>query len=241
MKTVEGALGSLNHIPCGDVFYKRQIWLYIFCILSSKTNQSYFFMYDESVAKKSQNKVISFLQFYLQNLLLQGVETLYLFADNCSSQNKNNAIIQYVYNIIYSNAFKLETVIQRYPETVHSFLPCDRCFGLIEQKKKEDRIGLKPFFKKYITNKNKAKFTIMAYRLYTKKGLFFSSFANSPAKDHFIIEKNSCKFKYPMENLLLLYYRRLNIKARKLKDVRELSAKYFEETNDTSVLSAYEY
>ncbi|KAF0688722.1 NAD-dependent protein deacetylase Sir2B-like, partial [Aphis craccivora] len=79
-----------------------------------------------------------------------------------------------------------------------------------------------------------------------------SIFANSTAKNHFIIEKNGCKFKYPMENLPLLYNRRLNIKAEKLKDVRELAAKYvpaehlwfyeqFEETNDTSVLSDYEY
>jgi len=127
----------LPHIPCDDVFYKRQIWSYNFCIFSAKTNQAYFFMYDESVAKKSQNEVISFLHFYLQNLLSQGVETLYLFADNCSSQNKNNAIIEYLYNIIQSNAFKLETVIQRYPEPGHSFLPCDRCFGLIEQQKRK--------------------------------------------------------------------------------------------------------
>jgi len=87
---------------------------------------------------------------------------------------------------------------------------------------------LKPFFKKYITNNNKAKFTIMAYRFiqYTKEGLFCSIFANSTAQDHFIIEKNGCKFRYPMENLPLLNNGRLNIKAEKLKDVRELAAKY---------------
>jgi len=276
------------HIPCGDVFYKRQIWSYNFRIFSAKPNHVYFFMYDESVAKRSQNEVISFLHFYLQNLLSQGVEKLYLFADNCSSQNKNNAIIQYLYNIIQSNAFKLETIIQRYLEPGHSFLPCDRCFGFIEQKKRKvERVflpvtyqemvkqttniktfhiinakqnmiynfsDLKPFLKKYITNNNKVKFTIMAYRFiqYTKEGLFCSIFANSTAKDHFVIEKNCCKFKYPMENLPLLYNRRLNIKAEKIKDVRELAAKYvpdehlwfyelFEETNDTSVLSDYEY
>lgn len=280
----------LPHIPCGDVFYKRQIWSYNFCIFSAKTNQSYFFMYDESVAKKSQNEVISFLHFYLQNLLSQGVETLYLFADNCSSQNKNNAIIQYLYSIIQSNAFKLEKVIQRYPEPGHSFLPCDRCFGLIEQnKRKIERVFLpatyqemvkqtntkkfhiinvkqniiynfsdylKPFFKKYnIANNNKTKFTIMAYRFieYTKEGLFCSVLANSTGKDHFIIEKNGFKFKYPMENLPLLYNGKLSIKAAKLKDVRELAAKYvpaehlwfyeqFEETIiDNASLSDYEY
>lgn len=93
----------LPHVPCGDVFYKQQIWSFNFCIYLEKTNQAYFFMYDESVAKNSQNEVISFLHFYLQNLLSQGVKTLYLFADNCSSQNKNNAIIHYIplqYNLV---------------------------------------------------------------------------------------------------------------------------------------------
>lgn len=151
----------LPHIPCGDVFYKRQIW-YNFCIFSARTNQAYFFMYDESVAKKSQNEVISFLHFYLQNLLSQGVETLYLFVDNCSSQNKNNAIIQYLYNIIQSNAFKLETVIQRYPEPGHSFLPCDRCFSLIEQKKRKiERVFLPETYQEMVKQTNIKKFHII--------------------------------------------------------------------------------
>lgn len=46
----------LPHIPSGDVFYKRQVWSYNFCIYSGKTGQSYFFMYDESVGKKGQNE-----------------------------------------------------------------------------------------------------------------------------------------------------------------------------------------
>ena len=76
--------------------------------------------------------------------------------------------------------------------------------------------------------------------------------SNSTAKDHFIIEKNGCKFLYPMENLPLLYNGRLNIKTAKLKDVRELAPKYvpaehlwfyeqFEEISDNTVLSDYEY
>lgn len=46
-----------------------------FCIYSGKIGQSYYFMYDESVGKKGQNEVISFLNYYLENLLNQGVQT----------------------------------------------------------------------------------------------------------------------------------------------------------------------
>lgn len=120
-------------------FYKRQVWNYNFCIYSGKTGQSYFFMYNESVGKKGQNEVISFLNYYLENLLRLGIQslTLYLFADNCSSQNKNAALIHYLYAIIESEAFGLKQIIQRYLEPGHSFLPCDRCFGLIEQQKRK--------------------------------------------------------------------------------------------------------
>jgi len=109
-------------------------------------------MYDELIAKKGQNEVISFIHYYLENLLQQGVKTLYLFSDNCSSQNKNNAIIQYLYSVIRYKAFGLETITQGYPEPGHSFLPRDRCFGFIEQKKTKNRTSI---FDTNISNNSK--------------------------------------------------------------------------------------
>lgn len=32
----------LPHIPCRDVFYKRQLWVYNFCVHSARTGKSYF-------------------------------------------------------------------------------------------------------------------------------------------------------------------------------------------------------
>lgn len=90
----------LPHIPCGDVFYKRQIWSYTFCIYSAKTRFAHFLMYDESVAKKGQNEVISFINYYFENVIDKDVKTLNLFSNDCSSQNKNYALVQYLYSII---------------------------------------------------------------------------------------------------------------------------------------------
>lgn len=42
----------LPHVPAGDVFYKRQLWQYNFCIFSGKTGLSTFYMYDEATSKK---------------------------------------------------------------------------------------------------------------------------------------------------------------------------------------------
>jgi len=79
----------LPHVPCGDVFYKRQLWVYNLCISSGRTGMTYFFLYDEATARKGQNEVISFLHHYLSEIMDNLVDTVYIFTDNCSSQNKN--------------------------------------------------------------------------------------------------------------------------------------------------------
>ncbi|XP_025192024.1 LOW QUALITY PROTEIN: uncharacterized protein LOC112592227 [Melanaphis sacchari] len=151
----------LPHIPCGDVFYKRQIWVYNFCIYSGKTGKSYHYMYDELTGKKGQNDVISFIDHFLKNLLTPGVKHLYIFTDNCSSQNKNNALFQYLYTVVQSKCFNLESITHRYPEPGHSFLPCDRCFGLIEKvKRKHERIYLPESYKE-IVKKTSKKFNVI--------------------------------------------------------------------------------
>jgi len=54
----------LPHIPCGDVYYKCQLWVYNFCVYSGKSEKYFHFMYDEATAKKGQNDVISFLNYF---------------------------------------------------------------------------------------------------------------------------------------------------------------------------------
>jgi len=80
----------------------------------------------------------------------------------------------------------------------------------------------KPFFKKYITNSKKDKFSIMSYRQidYSIDGLFCSITANSTGKEHYILHKIDNKS--PFENipmLRIIIHRTLEIKAAKLKDV----------------------
>lgn len=87
----------LPHLTSGDVFFKRQLWEYNFCIHSSSTGLSHFFMYDETEPRKGQNEVVSFIHYYLFNIMPRSVNKLYLYSDNCSSQNKNNFSAVFVY------------------------------------------------------------------------------------------------------------------------------------------------
>ena len=128
-------------VPLGDVFYMRQLWVFSFCIFEASTGKSYFFLYDESMSRKGQNEVTSMLHYYFDNILTNDVTNVYLFSDNCSAQNKNNLLIQFLYILVNTQIFQF--IIHRYPEPGHSFLPCNRSFALVEkEKRKRERVYL---------------------------------------------------------------------------------------------------
>lgn len=129
-------------VPSGDVFYKRQLWCYNFTIYCASNGKSYCYMYNESTGKKGQNEVISMINHFITNEISPSVKQLYLFSDNCSAQNKNIALMQYFYTLVKGYR-RFDKIVHRYPEPGHSFLPCDRSFGIIEkERRKRERVFL---------------------------------------------------------------------------------------------------
>lgn len=151
----------LPHIPSGDVFYKRQLWEYNFCIHSSKTKLATFYMYDEMTAKKGCNEVVSFLHHYITNYVSEDVTTLYLFSDNCFAQNKNHTLVQYLHTFMNISGSRIRQIIHQFPEPGHSFLPCDRCFGLIEKEKRKKEIVYLPYDWINLVKKTSKKFRVI--------------------------------------------------------------------------------
>lgn len=151
----------LPHVPAGDVFYKRQLWQYNFCIFSGKTGLSTFYMYDEATSKKSSNEVISFLHHYIMTFLSDSVTTLYLFSDNSFAQNKNHTITKYLFTLVNQRIKNIGQVIHQYPEPGHSFLPCDRSFGLIEKEKRRKERVYVPAEWKELVRKTSKKFRVI--------------------------------------------------------------------------------
>lgn len=112
-------------------------------------------MYNETTAKKGQNEVISFLNYFINNILSMSVTQLYLFSDNCSAQNKNKVLFQYLSTVVSTSTNKLKSIKHRYPEPGHSFLPCDRCFGHIEKKRRKvERVYLPQEYEDLVKNTN---------------------------------------------------------------------------------------
>jgi hypothetical protein len=66
----------LPHIPTNDIFYLRQLWVYVFGIHDCATNEASMFVWPESIAHRGSNEVVSCLHQYLQ--ALRGVSTVML-------------------------------------------------------------------------------------------------------------------------------------------------------------------
>ena len=87
--------------------------------------------------KRVQNEVISCLDYYFTRTLPDEVDTLNLYSDGCGGQNKNRFVIMYLYSLVKLGRFK--KIKHVFLIRGHSFLPCDRDFGVIEQKKRKKR------------------------------------------------------------------------------------------------------
>lgn len=244
----------LPHVPAGDVFYKRQLWVYNFCVYSGRTGKSYFYMYDEVTAKKGKNEVISFLNHFLGTILDRQVDTVYLFSDNCSSQNKNHCLTQFLYTIAKTQMYGIKKIIHRYPEPGHSFLPCDRSFGQIEkQRRRQERVFLPQTYqnivkctsRKFIVInvtqelilnfsdhmssmfKTQKQLQLMIYRImiYSHDGLRVSISPNASDGQLILLEKPRTLLTIPGPTFRL-YNKILPLKSAKYKDVQELVSKY---------------
>jgi hypothetical protein len=90
------------------------------------------YVWNETVAKRGSVEIISCVKHYIDNVLSPDTDTLIVFSDNCAGQNKNINILLYYLSLIHSGRFS--TIIHSYLISGHSYLPCDRDFGLIEKR-----------------------------------------------------------------------------------------------------------
>jgi len=122
---------SLPQISVQDLYYYRQLIVCNFGVHNLSTGSMKCYVYHEGEAGKRPNEVIPFINHYINNDIGKEVERLYIFCDNCAGQNKNNAIIRLLMGLVENKRFKEVQVL--YPMRGHSFMPCDRDFGLIKR------------------------------------------------------------------------------------------------------------
>lgn len=130
---------QLPQIPVQEIFYLRQLTVNVFNIHDVATNKAKFYVYHEGLAKKGPNEICSFLLDYINEVLDAGVRHLHVFSDGAPGQNKNNVVVRFFLALIETGRF--DSIHHYFPTRGHSYLPCDRDFGVIKRKiKTTDRI-----------------------------------------------------------------------------------------------------
>lgn len=121
------------NIATNTVYYKRQLTVHLFNIHVLSTGDSYFYVYDQTIAKRGANDVASMLNNFILEHLSPAVRILHIFCDSCAGQNKNATVIKYLHYAVHFMK-RLETVTVTFPERGHSYLECDRNMTLIPKK-----------------------------------------------------------------------------------------------------------
>lgn len=128
----------LPKIPVQEMFYLRKLWLYVFCCHDITANIADFYVYPEGEAKRGPDEVCSMLWMKIKSLS-PDIKVLHVFSDACGGQNRNHTLVAFFLALVAVGRFN--KIYQYFPFRGHSFLQCDRNFGVAKRKiRKLDRI-----------------------------------------------------------------------------------------------------
>ena len=68
--------------------------------------QQHFNWYHEGIAEKGSNEICTSLMRYINDYVLSTIGELYIYSDNCTGQNKSNAMIRLIMAVTDSDRFK---------------------------------------------------------------------------------------------------------------------------------------
>ena len=126
-------------------YYKRKMWTYNFSIHNLKeANKAHMYVWNESIAKRGSSDIGSCLMHYIANSVPAHCSKLVIFSDNCGGQNKNINLSLLLLRYIHSGRFSL--IKQYYLMPGHSYLPCDRDFGVLEQHFRGQEVYTTPHY-----------------------------------------------------------------------------------------------
>ena len=96
--------------------------------------QGFMYIWPEVVAKRGSRETTSCLSKFVNDNLATS-SNLIFWSDTCGGQNRHFIMTTFCLRLL-NELSNLESIIHRFPESGHSFLPNDRDFGDIEKKRK---------------------------------------------------------------------------------------------------------
>ena len=126
----------------GPIYFKVPLKCGIFGVCDEGNRSQVNYLIDEAqTCGKGANTIISMVHHFLQHFA-QNQQEIFLHADNCVGQNKNNAMIHYLawrVNVGLSESCELSFMIPG-----HTKFSPDRFFGMIKRKYRRTRVNTLP-------------------------------------------------------------------------------------------------
>lgn len=149
---------TLTH---SDMFYSRQLSNYNLGLHVADTNVGIMCLWDESLSGRGGNEVGSvILKALLSHDIFATKDKLIVWSDNCIGQNKNRMLLMvYIYLVAIGKFVQID---HKFLVSGHSYLPCDRDFGQIENRKRVCKLYVPQDIEKIITEaRHKNPFHVM--------------------------------------------------------------------------------
>ena len=123
----------------GGLYFLSPRKCHLFGICNESKFQQVNYLIDEMVAiGKDANSIITFLHHYCEKYL-HGEEALFIHADNCVGQNKNQFVIMYLLWRVITG--KNKRIHLGFMIAGHTKFACDACFGILKRKTKKTFIS----------------------------------------------------------------------------------------------------
>ena len=120
---------TLTH---SSMFYLPQLWVYNFGIHDCGTGSATMCIWNETIAGRGANEIISCLLQFLRQLRSKATKSV-CYSDSCFGQNNNFSMICIRNTLILEKMF--DQIDHKFLVRGHTFLPNDRDFSHIEKKK----------------------------------------------------------------------------------------------------------
>jgi hypothetical protein len=124
------------------MFYRRQLSTYNYCLYDGRTRNGTMALWTETEGHRGVDEVgsvvLQYVRDHFEPLGNGQMRSLIFYCDRCRGQTNNYQILCLFKVLIQLGYFT--QIEQKLMPTGHSYLPCDRLFGLIEQRKKPARV-----------------------------------------------------------------------------------------------------
>lgn len=146
---------DLPHISDNDIFFKQQLWCSVLTVYDQLRDITYFYVWNETIASRGSNEIISCLYKHFASHLPKDVEKIILFSDPSVTRNmKTSLMLQKFFD--YSKCEGLTTIEQHFFQPNHCYSSCDRSFQIVESNMKLDEIFVQEDFIDFMKSPKKS-------------------------------------------------------------------------------------